>query len=74
VRLFTAAACLPDSSCSPALLMSFVFRCAEPAFYYDFADAALVMIDACNLPEGQEFITVKDFSTTLVGKGYSVDR
>lgn len=54
--------------------MSFVFRCAEPAFYYDFADAALVMIDACNLPEGQEFITVKDFSTTLVGKGYSVDR
>jgi hypothetical protein len=51
-----------------------LFFAAEPAFYYDFADAALVMIDACNLPEGQEFITVKDFSTILVGKGYSVDR
>jgi hypothetical protein len=52
----------------------FVTFSSEPAFYYDFADAALVMIDACNLAEGRDFITVKDFCTILVGKGYSLDR
>jgi hypothetical protein len=46
----------------------------EPAFYYDFADAALVMIEASDLAEGQELISVKDFRTYLEGKGYSSDR
>ena len=46
----------------------------EPAFYYDFADAALVMIEASDIAEGQELISVKDFRTYLEGKGYSSDR
>ena len=47
---------------------------SEPAYYYHFADAAMVMIDAANLPEEQEYISVKDFSAILVAKGYSLDR
>ena len=46
----------------------------EPSFYYDFADAALVMIDAADLPEDQEVITVKDFCRCVEAKGVSPDR
>jgi hypothetical protein len=48
--------------------------CAEPAYYYDFADAALVMIESADLAEGQEYISVKEFCAYLESKGYSVDR
>jgi hypothetical protein len=47
---------------------------SEPAYYYDFADAALVLIDAADIAEGQELISVKDFCSYLEGKGYSPDR
>ncbi len=46
----------------------------EPSFYYDFADAALVMLDAADLPEDQEVITVKDFCRCVEAKGVSPDR
>jgi hypothetical protein len=46
----------------------------EPASYYDFADAALVMIDAADLPADQEHVSVKDFCQYLEAKGYSRDR
>jgi hypothetical protein len=47
---------------------------SEPGFYYDFADAALVMIESADLAEEQELISVKDFCSYLETKGYSVDR
>jgi len=46
---------------------------SEPAFYYDFADAALVMIDAADLPEDQEVVSVKSFCSTLEAKGIAPD-
>ena len=73
--LFAAAAWLASctlQNCTRS--RSRVICFSEPAFYYDFADAALVMIESADLAEGQEYISVKDFCSYLESKGYSVDR
>jgi hypothetical protein len=45
----------------------------DPAFYYDFAEAALVMLDAADFDEEQRLVSVQLFCAHLEAKGYSCD-
>jgi hypothetical protein len=44
---------------------------SDPALYYDFASAALVMLDAADVGAEQELVSVADFCFLLEAKGYS---